>query len=204
MGFISTCVKIGMVAYAVDYFYKKRHPEFPEDHHVWDDQELKSAIQTQVRSKLQDWLQSRDGYAYTLQKPLSTSADDSPPSYSTSGFMSHCHRRNRGGQFMSGPVTIIQEKTDESTSMKPSRVSIEIDVPGLQKKDLQVSVLDDERVLLVKGHSKERERSVEARVRLPKGVDPKEGSFTAKMEGDGVLRVETVKKSVFGRVINIE
>jgi HSP20 family molecular chaperone IbpA len=115
-------------------------------------------------------------------------------------------RRDRWNCSNTQPSITIHEVGKDEHSR---RLSVEIDVPGMKKEDLTVSVVEDEKVLIVKGVTKgdetigRLERKVDARISLPRMVNLKDNeSVKASME-DGVLRVEAVKSSVEGRRVPI-
>ncbi|KAJ3036346.1 hypothetical protein HDV00_002819 [Rhizophlyctis rosea] len=87
---------------------------------------------------------------------------------------------------------------------------LEVDVAGIRKSDLIISVLDEERAVLVKGktssgekdvNGNEVEREVDARFEFPRDADV--GGVEARVV-DGVLRVEAAKKVCEGRRIYVD
>ncbi|KAJ3022396.1 UNVERIFIED_CONTAM: hypothetical protein HDU68_009168 [Siphonaria sp. JEL0065] len=87
------------------------------------------------------------------------------------------------------------------------RFSLEIDLPGIKKENVTLSVNEAEKVVILKGvtpanqEEGRRERTVETRVELPKTVDLSD--LKASMV-DGVLRVNIGKEEFEGRRVQLE
>ncbi|KAJ3050260.1 hypothetical protein HK097_008778 [Rhizophlyctis rosea] len=106
---------------------------------------------------------------------------------------------------------LLPSNTSHTTRELPNNTYlIEVDVAGIRREDLIISVQDAERALLVKGKTvsgetdvsgKEVEREVDTKVELPGDADL-EGLRASVV--NGVLRVEAVKKSCEGRRIYVE
>ncbi|KAJ3043225.1 hypothetical protein HDV00_005545 [Rhizophlyctis rosea] len=121
------------------------------------------------------------------------------------GLAERFHRRRAEWQSRMAtynPQTEIRE-------LPNGRYSLEIEVPGIRKEDLLVSVVDEDKGVVLKGvtvsekdvNGTERRREVDARVVFPRNADL--GNVKAKLE-DGVLKVLTEKKAFEGRKIVVE
>ncbi|KAJ3353034.1 hypothetical protein HDU83_007408 [Entophlyctis luteolus] len=94
-----------------------------------------------------------------------------------------------------------------SADLPDGRASVEIDVPGVRKADLVLSVNEAEKVVVVQGKTPadaatgSRERTVAARIKLPATADT--AAMQARLD-NGVLSVSFAKTEFEGRRINIE
>ncbi|KAJ3009377.1 UNVERIFIED_CONTAM: hypothetical protein HDU68_002735 [Siphonaria sp. JEL0065] len=94
-----------------------------------------------------------------------------------------------------------------SSDLPNGRVSLEIDVPGIKKEDIQLSVNEHEKVIILNGSTAGnndqgiKARRVEKRISLPSTSDVSD--LKASLE-NGVLRVNVGKKEFEGRRIVVE
>ncbi|KAJ3022397.1 UNVERIFIED_CONTAM: hypothetical protein HDU68_009169 [Siphonaria sp. JEL0065] len=182
MGLFTFAIKIGIVAYAIDWMHKQHHGfsgrKTIEDSVSFAANEEMIATQ-EATPRVKQWL-------HEACARLEASSD---------GCHRWCRRFNRNS-------------TDYSASDLPNGcVSLEIDVPGLKKEDVVLSVNDYEKVVILKGatvgNEQEgiRERRIETRISLPKTSDLTD--LKASLD-NGVLRVNVGKKEFEGRRIVIE
>ncbi|KAI9353734.1 hypothetical protein BDR26DRAFT_928971 [Obelidium mucronatum] len=104
--------------------------------------------------------------------------------------------------------TFGQQQQHNVQNLPNGRFSLEIDLPGLRKEDLVLSVNEHEKVVVIKGKSVgdgsegRRERNVEeTRIELPKVSDVSDLKATFV---DGVLRVNTGKQEFEGKRIQVD
>ncbi|TPX53857.1 hypothetical protein CcCBS67573_g09643 [Chytriomyces confervae] len=181
MGLFSFMVKVGITAYAIDWVHKTYHGGqsnfFNHYKHMSIEDTASSVINSaeEATPKVRRWLHDA------------------------------CQRRkeNRRNRFES-----INNTPDvTSTNLENGRVSLEIDVPGFNKEDVLLSVNEHESVVILKGKLDgdgtrgKRERSVDARIALPKNADLSD--LKAKLE-NGVLRVDVGKREFEGKRVQIE
>ncbi|KAJ3202752.1 hypothetical protein HDU82_007092 [Entophlyctis luteolus] len=94
-----------------------------------------------------------------------------------------------------------------SAELPDGRSSLEIDVPGMRKSDLVLSVNEAEKVIVVQGTTPadaatgNRERAVAARIKLPAKADTT--GVQARLD-NGVLNVSFARTEFEGRRISIE
>ncbi|KAJ3292158.1 hypothetical protein HK104_005532 [Borealophlyctis nickersoniae] len=179
MGLFGLAAKVGIVYIAYDLY--KTHHEGRERACGWD-KRVEDAKRT-----ANDTLQTVDA-----------AARDSIPAYHLWAQKWADRRRGFG----------LHTPRTETLDLPDNRYAVTLDLPGIKKEDLTVSVVDEERNVIVKGSTtrdvdvdgKVWKREVDARVVLPRNVDV--GSVTARME-DGVLRVEGGKREFEGRRIDV-
>ncbi|KAJ3101409.1 hypothetical protein HDU96_009986 [Phlyctochytrium bullatum] len=171
-------IKVGIVAFALDWLHRKAHGH-PSDLDRTIEDAKKNAEEMQPR--VREWLHRAWGC-------------------SSHDFPNHWHRY----RFRRDPDPAFPPQVQELPDRR--RLSVEIDVPGISKENLNVSVIDEERTIVVSGKAEgkvedgRRERSVEARIPLPATADM--AGVRATFE-DGVLRVEAAKKDHEGRKIQV-
>ncbi|KAJ3222735.1 hypothetical protein HDU81_009631 [Chytriomyces hyalinus] len=176
MGLFSFMVKVGITAYAIDWVHKAYHGG-------------QSSFFNHRTMSIEDTASS-----------VITSAEEATPTVRR-WLHDACqrHRENRSIFASSPDVT--------SATLANGRVSLEIDVPGFNKEDVLLSVNEHESVVILKGildgdaTRGKRERSVDARIPLPKNADVSD--LRAKME-NGVLRVDVGKREFEGKRVQIE
>ncbi|KAJ3207464.1 hypothetical protein HDU67_007452 [Dinochytrium kinnereticum] len=178
-------LKVGIIAYALDWLHKRanehrRPSEF--DRRIEDItrnvHEESNKLSAEFTPRVREWLHKA---------------------------FSHCEdSRHRGFRWESKNTWHSQPQVTELPGGR--RMSVEVDVPGIHKEDIVVSVVEEERAILVKGKAEANaelgkgERSVETRVYMPRKTDMSD--VRASYE-NGVLRVEAGKKDYEGRKIPI-
>ncbi|KAI8847904.1 hypothetical protein BC829DRAFT_433631 [Chytridium lagenaria] len=181
-------IKVGIIAYTVDWLHRKFHENrygrpTDFDRRIEDISrnvsEGAEQISQEVTPRVREWLH-RAWSRYDSQCP-------NPRSW---------HRTHESSW-----------QIPEVTELPGGRrMSVEVDVPGIKKEELLVTVIEEDRAILVKGKVEanpelgRRERVVEARVYLPRKTDLSDVNAVYE---DGVLRVETGKKDYEGRKIPI-
>ncbi|KAJ3191421.1 hypothetical protein HK101_007715 [Irineochytrium annulatum] len=96
------------------------------------------------------------------------------------------------------PATVL---TSYDLVQKDGKVVVSVDVPGFRREELSVTVLDNERVVLVKGASvQQRKKEVDVRVVLPKRCSTTDVNVTLTL---GVLSIEAVMMEHEGRRVAI-
>ncbi|KAJ3111661.1 hypothetical protein HDU96_005475 [Phlyctochytrium bullatum] len=173
--------KVGVIAFAIDWLHRRAHGQNCStelDRRIEDAKRNVEEMQPRVR----EWFH---------RVWCSPTPDHLPPQWRRFRF----HRR---------PDPSFPPEVTELPDKR--RLSVEIDVPGIRKEDLNVSVVDEERTVVVKGRAEarsedgKRERVVEARIPLPATADM--AGVKASYE-DGVLRVEAAKRDYEGRKIPV-
>ncbi|KAI8828420.1 hypothetical protein BJ741DRAFT_424892 [Chytriomyces cf. hyalinus JEL632] len=180
MGLFSFMVKVGITAYAIDWVHKAYHGSQSNFFNHYRTMSIEDSASSVIASA--------EEATPTVRRWLHNACQ-----------RHHETRRNRFENFTNGDVT--------STNLANGRVSLEIDVPGFNKEDVLLSVNEHESVVILKGKLDadgargKRERSVDARIPLPKNADLSD--LKAKME-NGVLRVDVGKREFEGKRVQIE
>ncbi|KAJ3080699.1 hypothetical protein HK100_010083 [Physocladia obscura] len=195
MGLFSFVFKVGIVAYAIECFHAKSHE------YRWNCQSASHQVIEDVSSptqettpKVRQWLQE----AHEAWHSQNNGTGEQWPGWR--------FRNNR---------RVITRPEISSTDLPNGRTSLEIDVPGISKDNLILTVNEHEKIVILSGKSSEssavagdskdagnrRERRVEARIKLPGTADVSD--LKANIE-NGVLRVDIGKKEFEGRRIEIQ
>ncbi|KAJ3131935.1 hypothetical protein HK100_005874 [Physocladia obscura] len=200
MGLFSFIFKVGIVAYTIDYFHTKCHEyrgNYQSTFHRAIEDASSSAQET--TPKVRQWLHEAREAWYSQDNGTA----EQWPGWRNSRFKSHRHGNTR--------------PEISSTDLPNGRTSLEIDVPGISKENLVLTVNEHEKTVILSGKNSEsssstaaggslkdggrRERRVEARIKLPATADVSD--LKANIE-NGVLRVDIGKKEFEGRRIEIQ
>ncbi|KAJ3054427.1 hypothetical protein HK097_001832 [Rhizophlyctis rosea] len=190
MGLFGFFFKLGAVAVAYDYFVTKRR----EGHDLpW-------------------WERAHNGYIHPSNTTAMTKHNPREDPFNTDDLPTCFHRiserwKARRAEWQSRMA--LYHPPTEIREMPNGKYTLEIEVPGLKKEDLVVSVVDEDKGIVLKGASvgekdvngNLRRREVDARVLLPRNADL--GNMKAKLE-DGVLKLTTEKKEFEGRRLVVE
>ncbi|KAI9353733.1 hypothetical protein BDR26DRAFT_928970 [Obelidium mucronatum] len=185
MGLFTFAIKLGIVAYAIDWMHKQHHGFNPSGRKSIEDSVSYAANEAMIAAQ-----EATPRVKQWLHEACARSDSSS----------SHCNRwRNRFNRSSAPDFN--------ASTLSNGRVSLEIDVPGLKKEDVVLSVNEHEKVVILKGTTAGnesdgiRERSVETRISLPKTADVSD--LKASLD-NGVLRVNVGKREFEGRRIVIE
>ncbi|KAJ3193747.1 hypothetical protein HK101_004249 [Irineochytrium annulatum] len=191
LGFI---LKIGVIAYTIDWLHSRFHDrrEHPSQQRTLTMGETIDEGLTRTKEHIDDWTPR-------LRSWFNETSSGWGHQYQDGEKEDPCRRWRRRHHQQRADTTV--------TTLPDGRVGVEIDVPGVKKDELVVSVVEGPRgYVVVKGESKgdenrgRRGRSVERRVEMPRMSDL--GDVKATCE-DGVLRVEVGKKDFEGRRIPV-
>ncbi|KAJ3075941.1 hypothetical protein HDU98_006450 [Podochytrium sp. JEL0797] len=159
MGLFSFAVKIGIIAYAIDWVHDKRRSYYGY------------SSQRSIENVANDALTSVEEATPRMRQWLHAAWSSNTSCHSWSRHHFHSH----------------SSSPDISTTHLPNgRTSLEIDLPGVDKSNVTLTVNEHEKVVIVKGTAAandaegRRERLVEARFSLPRTADV--GDVNAKME----------------------
>ncbi|KAI9353735.1 hypothetical protein BDR26DRAFT_1002609 [Obelidium mucronatum] len=176
MGLFTFVVKIGIVAYAIDWVSKRES----------------TSNNPNIRS-------IENGVSNAAQQAV-TAAEEATPRVRQ--WLHDAWANENSTRF---PCHRVPDHS--TTNLSNGRVSLEIDVPGINKDDVILSINEHEKVVVIKGTTTGNEkegikaRSVEKRISLPNTADVSD--LKASME-NGVLRVNVGKKEYEGKRIVIE
>ncbi|KAJ3120418.1 hypothetical protein HK100_012800 [Physocladia obscura] len=194
MGVFSFIIKVGIVAYTIDYFHTKCH-QYRGNYQSTFHRAIEDASSStqETAPKVRQWLQE----AHEAWHSENNDSAEQWPGCRSSRLRNKKH--------------IDTRPEISSTDLSNGRTSLEIDVPGISKENLLLTVNEHEKTVILLGKNSEsaadlkdgrrRERRVDARIKLPATADVSD--LKANIE-NGVLRVDIGKKEFEGRRIEIQ